>query len=355
MCFRIANVVTALEGDALCEVMPNEWSLPSSWLISASRLASVFEERSGVLRSSRSASRRAFSALRAAQSIHARMLFHLGRHHIAVLPGHRSIASTLPRIVGPLKLEKYLPPNLLGRRRRYKGSVQWAHYSRYLGDEQKPHNLHRGNMDLQQQRMECLKMAFELGGKTDPIVSAAQQLFEFVAGKQTQPTTEAPAEPATAPTTSAEEPVANTAPEPAVEVPSADVIAACGTVLVLPEGGDLADAVPAQPEQQATQSPPEEPEATEATPPMEVASEPKAEVSEQQATDAVQEEAPAAQSEPAQPSEELAASHADEQQTAEVVPQTPAEAEPPASPETEAKPAEEAMLASAPANSSETV
>ena len=54
-------------------------------------------------------------------------------------------------------------------------------------------------MDLQQQRMECLKMAFELGGKTDPIVSAAQQLFEFVAGKQAQPTTEAPGEPATTP------------------------------------------------------------------------------------------------------------------------------------------------------------
>ena len=46
-------------------------------------------------------------------------------------------------------------------------------------------------MDLQQQRMECLKMAFELGGKTDPIVGAAQQLFEFVAGKQALSTTEA--------------------------------------------------------------------------------------------------------------------------------------------------------------------
>ena len=45
-------------------------------------------------------------------------------------------------------------------------------------------------MDLQQQRMECLKMAFELGGKTDPIVGAAQQLLDFVAGKQAQPTTE---------------------------------------------------------------------------------------------------------------------------------------------------------------------
>ena len=38
-------------------------------------------------------------------------------------------------------------------------------------------------MDLQQQRMECLKMAFELGGKTDPIVGAAQQLLDFVVRK----------------------------------------------------------------------------------------------------------------------------------------------------------------------------
>ena len=51
---------------------------------------------------------------------------------------HPSIASMLPRIIGPLRLEKYLPPNLRGRRRRYKGSVQWGRYSRYLGDEQKP-------------------------------------------------------------------------------------------------------------------------------------------------------------------------------------------------------------------------
>jgi hypothetical protein len=35
-------------------------------------------------------------------------------------------------------------------------------------------------MDLQQQRKECLKMAFELRGNTDPIISAAQQLLEFV-------------------------------------------------------------------------------------------------------------------------------------------------------------------------------
>jgi hypothetical protein len=38
--------------------------------------------------------------------------------------------------------------------------------------------------------------AFELGGKTDPIVGAAQQLLDFVAGKQEQSTTKEVAEPA---------------------------------------------------------------------------------------------------------------------------------------------------------------
>ena len=136
-------------------------------------------------------------------------------------------------------------------------------------------------MDLQQQRMECLKMAFELGGKTDPIVSAAQQLFEFVAGKQAQPTTEAPGEPATTPTTSAENPVANTAPETAVEAPSAEAIAACGTALVLPESGELADAKPSTEAEQPTV-----PATTEtAVAPIEASSETGSLVSEQPSPD----------------------------------------------------------------------
>ena len=37
-------------------------------------------------------------------------------------------------------------------------------------------------MDQHDQRMECLRMAFELGGKAEPVVSAAQQLLDFLAG-----------------------------------------------------------------------------------------------------------------------------------------------------------------------------
>ena len=38
----------------------------------------------------------------------------------------------------------------------------------------------------QDQRMQCLRMAIELGGHTEPIVSAAQQLLDFVHGKERQ-------------------------------------------------------------------------------------------------------------------------------------------------------------------------
>ena len=208
-------------------------------------------------------------------------------------------------------------------------------------------------MDLQQQRMDCLKMAFELRGNTDPIVSAAQQLLEFVTGTQEGPASEAPAELAKSPQAPTEEQVAVTPPETTIEVPSAEAIAACGTALVLPESGELADAVPpAQPEQQAAQSQPEGgTEVTEAAAPIEVASEPEAPTSEPQATS----EAAAPQSDPVKEDQELAASKSDVEQTTEPAPETQSQAEPPTSPETEAKPAEEAMLASAPANSSETV
>jgi len=213
-------------------------------------------------------------------------------------------------------------------------------------------------MDLQQQRMECLKMAFELGGKTDPIVSAAQQLFEFVAGKQAQPTTEAPAEPATTPTTSAEEPVANTAPETAVEAPSAEAIAACGTALVLPESGELADAKPsAEAEPQAM---PSQPDGGTAAPeaPIEVASEPETHPSEQQATDEAPEQgaAPQRQPDPVQAGEELSAD-AHEQTATEAAsePQAEAPSEASASPEKEVASGEAALLASAPADDPGTV
>ena len=107
-------------------------------------------------------------------------------------------------------------------------------------------------MDLQQQRMECLKMAFELGGKIDPIVGAAQQLLDFVAGKQAQPTTEPAAETTVTAVPLVEEHAASTAPENVAETPSADAIAACGTVLVLPESGELADAMPSAEAEQPT-------------------------------------------------------------------------------------------------------
>ena len=207
-------------------------------------------------------------------------------------------------------------------------------------------------MNLQQQRMECLKMAFELRGNTDPIVSAAQQLLEFVTGTQESPATEAPAELATSPQAPTEEQVAVTPPETTVEAPSAEAIAACGTALVLPESGELADAVPVpQPEQQAQSQPGSGTEATEAAAPTEVASAPEAHAGEPQATS----EAAAPQPDPVIEDQELAASKVDVEQTTEPAPETQPEAEPPASSETEAKPAEAAVLASAPANSPETV
>jgi hypothetical protein len=94
-------------------------------------------------------------------------------------------------------------------------------------------------MDQHDQRMECLRMAFELGGKAEPVVSAAQQLLDFVAGKPSAG--ESRAEPATAaPAASAPE---QQEPPAASASPADDAIAACGTVLVMPEGGGLEDAV----------------------------------------------------------------------------------------------------------------
>ena len=98
--------------------------------------------------------------------------------------------------------------------------------------------------------MQCLRMAAELAGKVDAVIAAAQRMFDFVKGAE-------PAAPAHA---------ANTSPEPtAADKPQAEVvaamagalaeaatceplvtdpIAACGTALVMPEGGNLAEALP---------------------------------------------------------------------------------------------------------------
>jgi hypothetical protein len=85
-------------------------------------------------------------------------------------------------------------------------------------------------MEQHDQRMECLRMAFELGGKAEPVVLAAQQLLDFVAGR-----------PAVA--ESRAEPAQSAAEQQEPAKPIDDAIAACGTALVMPEGGGLEDAV----------------------------------------------------------------------------------------------------------------
>ncbi len=107
-------------------------------------------------------------------------------------------------------------------------------------------------MDLQDTRMQCLRMAAELGGNVDAVIAAAQRTFDFVAGAE-------PAAPAYAPAAeSSPEPIAVAEPQAEVvtaqasataeaetsEPLVADPIAACGTALVMPESGNLAEALP---------------------------------------------------------------------------------------------------------------
>jgi hypothetical protein len=206
-------------------------------------------------------------------------------------------------------------------------------------------------MDLQLQRMECLKMAFELGGKTDPIVTAAQQLLDFVAGKQAQAGTEAPAEPAITVTTP-EEQVASTLPEKATEAPSADVIAACGTVLVLPEGGDLADAIPSTTEQETT--PPQAGGTEPAEAPIQIASEPEARASEQPSPDGAPEQSAAP--DPVQTDAgEISASDVRDRTGEAATEQTEAPSEASTNPEKEVGSEEATLVASAPADAPHTV
>ena len=107
---------------------------------------------------------------------------------------------------------------------------------------QTPKKFQGAAMDLQEQRMQCLKMAFELGGKPEPILSAAQQLMDFITGKP-QPEMLVAADPP-AETVQVVMPEQEAAPEAAPEAVIADPIAACGTALVMPAGGELADAIP---------------------------------------------------------------------------------------------------------------
>ena len=119
-------------------------------------------------------------------------------------------------------------------------------------------------MDLQDQRMQCLKMAFELGGDTERVLTAAQRMLDFVAGAAqpavpvAEPASPEPAaEPASVMEEKPEAPAAavaeTVAAEPLLRRPLsrrrwrhvvADPIAACGTALVMPESGNLADALP---------------------------------------------------------------------------------------------------------------
>src|SRR5258706_333636 len=106
-------------------------------------------------------------------------------------------------------------------------------------------------MEPQDKRMQCLRLAAELGGDVDTVIATAQRMFDFVKGAE--------------PAASAYSPAANSSPEPiAVAEPQAEVataqagtiaeaaiseplvaehIAACGTALVMPEGGNLAEAL----------------------------------------------------------------------------------------------------------------
>src|SRR5258706_8801872 len=106
-------------------------------------------------------------------------------------------------------------------------------------------------MEPQDKRMQCLRLAAELGGDVETVIETAQRMFDFVKGAE--------------PAASAYSPAANSSPEPiAVAEPQAEVataqagtiaeaaiseplvaehIAACGTALVMPEGGNLAEAL----------------------------------------------------------------------------------------------------------------
>jgi len=127
-------------------------------------------------------------------------------------------------------------------------------------------------MDLEELRLNCLRMAYELGGKPEAIISAANDLLSFVTKGPTTSARESA--PEAAGTEGAPSEVSAPAAEPAVT----DRIAACGTALEMPDSGDLAHAEPSVEAKTATEA---EPAATpEVTEPSEVAAE-------EAATDAV--------------------------------------------------------------------
>ncbi len=113
-------------------------------------------------------------------------------------------------------------------------------------------------MDLEELRLNRLRMAYELGGKPEAIISAANDLMSFVTKG---PTAEARA---SAPEAAVTEESFCEVSAPAAEPGVSDRIAACGTALEMPENGDLAQAEPAVEVKAAEE--PESAEAKEAVP-----------------------------------------------------------------------------------------
>ncbi|MGO9986457.1 MAG: hypothetical protein ACLPIX_19880, partial [Rhodomicrobium sp.] len=107
-------------------------------------------------------------------------------------------------------------------------------------------------MDLQDQRMQCLRMAAELGGNVDAVMTAAQRMFDFVKGADQAAPADSPAASNSPQPIAVAEPQAEAATVQAGAIAEAatgeslvaDPIAACGTALVMPESGNLAEAVP---------------------------------------------------------------------------------------------------------------
>ena len=114
-------------------------------------------------------------------------------------------------------------------------------------------------MDQEELRLNCLRMAYELGGKTDAIISAANDLMSFVTKGPTADSH------ASAPEATVAEGAPSEVSASAAEPAATDRIAACGTALEMPESGDLAHAEPAVEVMAAVEAEPVAPtEATEA-------------------------------------------------------------------------------------------
>lgn len=94
-------------------------------------------------------------------------------------------------------------------------------------------------MDPHELRLNCLQMAYELGGKPEAIISAAHDLMSFVTNGHTEAVTASAPEEKVTDEASAEVTVA--APDQSPD----DRIAACGTALEMPESGDLSEATSA--------------------------------------------------------------------------------------------------------------